>query len=57
MMGDLTKAVSSRDELLRGVNVTGNGAPAHTPDVPAQTYVDVDTGNVYEWWAGTWTHT
>jgi hypothetical protein len=56
-MGDQTKAVSTRTALLREKNVTGKGEPSHTPEIEAQTYIDVDTGYVYQWWAGTWSHT
>lgn len=64
MLGDKTKKLSDRDELLRGRNTTidsttysyqvSGGEPAHTPQVAAQTCVDVATGQVYEWWAGAW---
>ena len=56
-MGDQTQAVSSKSELLTEAYVAGSGAPAHTPQRVAQQYVDVATGNVYQWWAGTWSHT
>ena len=61
--GNLTQAVSSAQELLTEANVCGHGDPSsasalgyHSPQRSAQTYKDVDTGTVWEWWAGTWTH-
>jgi hypothetical protein len=53
-LGSAADKVSSRSELLTQLNVSGSGAPTHTPELATQTYVDIDTGNVYEWWAGVW---
>ena len=53
-LGLKTDKVSTREELLKDANVSGNGAPTHTPERATQTYVDVDTGTVHEWWAGAW---
>ena len=53
-LGQKTDKVSTREELLKDKNTCGAGAPAHTPEVAAQTYVDTATGQVYEWWKGEW---
>jgi hypothetical protein len=54
MMGDLTKHVSSREELLREAEVSGHGNPTHTPQRASQRYVDVDDNSLHLWYAGTW---
>lgn len=54
-LGDQTKQVSGREELLKARVTSGHGAPAHTPEVAAQTYWDVDSaGTYYSWSAGAW---
>lgn len=53
-LGLKTDKVSTRDELLRDANVSGDGAPSHTPERATQTYVDIATGTVHQWWAGAW---
>lgn len=54
MLGTVTDKVSTREQLLKERNTSGSGAPTHTPEVDTQTYVDIATGTVYEWWAGDW---
>ena len=54
MLGDQTGRVSTHAELLTGANTAGSGAPAHTPQVAKQTYVDIDTGDIHEWYDGEW---
>jgi hypothetical protein len=53
-LGLATDKLSTREELLKERNTTGSGAPTHTPEVAAQSYTDVATGQRYEWWAGAW---
>ena len=53
-LGSVTNKVSDREELLKAASTSGHGAPGHTPEAASQTYVDVDSGQKYEWWAGTW---
>ena len=48
------RILSTPDELLRDENTAGRGAPAHTPNAIKQTYVNLDTGEIYEWWGGVW---
>lgn len=54
MIGNKTDKVSTREQLLKERKVSGSGAPTHTPEVDAQTYTDIVTGTVYEWFAGNW---
>lgn len=53
-LGLKTDKVSTRTELLTQQNVSGDGDPTHTPELATQTYVDIATGTVWEWWAGAW---
>ena len=54
-LGTIANKVSTRDELLKNQVVSGKGAPAHTPEVAAQDYYDVDElTKVYVWRAGAW---
>ena len=47
-------AISTEVELKRGRKTSGAGAPLHNPEVSAQTYIDIVSGQVYEWWNATW---
>ena len=54
-LGTKANKVSTRDELLKNQVVSGNGVPAHEPEIPAQDYYDVDElTKVYVWRAGAW---
>jgi len=54
MLGTLADKISTREQLLKERKVSGSGAPAHTPEVDSQSYTDIVTGIIYEWFAGTW---
>ena len=56
-----TSKVTAQIELPYKDKVSGYGAPinndgslAYQVRVTEQTYTDILTGNVYEWWGGVW---
>jgi hypothetical protein len=40
--------------LLTNEVASGAGAPAHTPSITTQLYVDTNTGTLYEWYSSAW---
>ena len=53
-LGTMTTQVSNGQELIHDANVSGQGVPTHLPQRAAQTYINVATGQKYEWWGGAW---
>jgi len=59
-LGSQASQVSKRDSLLKDFVTAGEGEPTHTPEVPAQIYVDVTASStstvvIYFWYEGAWT--
>ena len=54
-LGTIANTVSTREELLKKSVTSGKGVPAHTPEVAAQDYYDVDNlTKLYVWRKGAW---